>query len=115
MSTLNEMSIPEIEAYYLKVRKDFNELDRSKFTENQIWGRERYVDELYFEVLERKMQFEDGRKEGYAEGIKEAQVMAISILKDLKAGNSINEISEKHHVEVAFIERLAQIKTQQSQ
>ena len=44
MSTLNEMSIPEIEAYYLKVRKDFNELDRSKFTENQIWGRERYVD-----------------------------------------------------------------------
>jgi hypothetical protein len=115
MSTLNEMSIPEIEAYYLKVRKDFNELDRSKFTENQIWGRERYVDELYFEVLERKMQFEDGRKEGYAEGIKEAQAMAISIFKDLKVGNSINEISEKHHVEVVFIERLAQIKTQQSQ
>ena len=85
MSTLNEMSIPEIEAYYLKVRKDFNELDRSKFTENEIWGRERYVDELYFEVLEWKMQFEDGRKEGYAEGIKEAQAMVNSILKDLKA------------------------------
>jgi hypothetical protein len=41
--------------------------------------------------------------------------MAISIFKDLKVGNSINEISEKHHVEVVFIERLAQIKTQQSQ
>lgn len=46
------------------------------------------------------MQFEDGRKEGYAEGIKKAQAMVSLILKDLKAGNSINEISEKHHVEV---------------
>jgi hypothetical protein len=115
MSNLNEMSIPEIEAYYLKSRNEFNELDRTKFTVNEIWGRERYLDELYFEVLNRKTQFEDGRKAGYAIGIKVAQAMVSTILKDLKEGNSINEISEKHHVEVAYTERVAKIITQSSQ
>jgi hypothetical protein len=115
MSNLNEMTIPEIEAYFLKKRKEFNELDRSKLTINQVWGWERYIDDLYFEVYERKMQFEDGRKEGYDEGIKEAQAMVNSILKELKAGNSINETSEKHQVEVAYTERIAKIIKQSSQ
>lgn len=113
MSNLNEMSIPEIEAYFLKKRKEFNELDRSKLTINQVWGWERYIDDLYFEVYERKMQFADGQKEGYDEGIKEAQAIMISIFNDLREGDSINEISNKHHVEVAFVERLAIIKSQQ--
>lgn len=113
MSNLNEMLIPEIEAYFLKERKEFNELDRSKLTINQVWGWERYIDELYFEVYERKMQFADGQKEGYNEGIKEAQTMMLSIFKDLKSANSITEISAKHQVEVAFVERLAKIKSQQ--
>lgn len=75
MSILHEMTTAEVGAYFLKARREFKQLDRTKFTDNEIWGRERYLDELYFFVLEKKMQFEDGRKEGYAEGIKKAQAM----------------------------------------
>ena len=96
MSILYEMTTAEAEAYYLKARREFNALDRTKFTDNEIWGRERYLDELYFFVLEKKMQFEKGFKIGYAEGRKEAQALINSILNDLKSGNSIKEISEKH-------------------
>jgi hypothetical protein len=115
MSFLYEMTTAEAEAYYLNARREFNALDRTKFTDNEIWGRERYLDELYFFVLEKKLQFEKGFKIGYAEGIKKAQALVNPILKDLKSGNSINQISEMHHVEVAFVERIAKIITQSSQ
>jgi flagellar biosynthesis/type III secretory pathway protein FliH len=98
MSNIHEMSTAEVEAYYLKARREFNALDRTKFTDNEIWGRERYLDELYFFVLEKKSQYEKGFKIGYAEGRKEAQALINSILNDLKSGNSIKEISEKHYI-----------------
>ena len=105
---------------YPNLKKAVELLDESNYTEGQLVAYDRYLDSIRTWNSSMKLSYEEGvdegraagkeegRAEGKAEGIKQGAQNLSQALKDLKAGKSIEEVSETYGFDLSLIQDLYQ-------
>lgn len=82
---------------YPNLKRAVELLDESNYSEGQLVAYDKYVDSI--------RSWNSSMKLSYEEGVIETENRILDILKDLKSGMSLDEIAQKHQVEVSFVEK----------
>lgn len=87
---------------YPNLKKAVELLDESNYSEGQLVAYDKYVDSIRSWNSSMKLSYEEGHDEGRAEEHK----LLVAIVKNLKAGISIDEIAQIHVVDILYVQNL---------
>ena len=90
-SKILEMMTPTELAEFNEIRDALDIVNASKYTEAQINGMEKYLDEV--------RSYHSGMAYAEKEGMEKAYKNIVNIIHDIKAGISLNEIASRYNID----------------
>lgn len=98
-------------AEFNEIREALDIVNASQYTEAQINGMEKYLDEVrsYHSGIAyaKKEGIQEGVEIGMAKGLETAYKNMVNIIIDLKAGFSLDEIASKYNIDYQAIQKIS--------
>jgi len=100
------MLIPEHKKKYLEVSKALEMINTSNYTDAQIRGMEKYVEDYLFLSTGIEMAIQDARKEALIQGQSEALHKMKLVIEKLNKGIPVETIAADLSIDVSMIEEI---------